>query len=101
LRSAELNALRCDGGAQQISTGQAAVSQSDLELEEVVVTANKREQRLQDVGLAVSAVSGDMIAAQRVEGVADLARVIAGLQSAPSPNDTPDTNGHACIGRTG
>jgi outer membrane receptor protein involved in Fe transport len=60
-----------------------------VELEEVIVTANKREQRLQDVGLSVSAVGEGALAAQRIENVADLAKVIPGLQAAPSVNNTP------------
>ena len=60
-----------------------------VELEEVIVTANKREQRLQDVGLSVSAVSDGELASQRIESVADLAKVIPGLQAAPSVNNTP------------
>jgi outer membrane receptor protein involved in Fe transport len=60
-----------------------------LELEEVIVTANKREQRLQDVGLSVSAISDVALASQRIENVAELAKVIPGLQAAPSVNDTP------------
>jgi outer membrane receptor protein involved in Fe transport len=66
-----------------------AKSAPELELEEVVVTANKREQRLQDVGLSVSAVSDGALAAQRIENVADLAKVIPGLQAAPSVDNTP------------
>jgi outer membrane receptor protein involved in Fe transport len=64
-------------------------SASGSELEEVIVTANKREQRLQDVGLSVSAVSEGALASQRIENVADLAKVIPGLQAAPSVDNTP------------
>ncbi len=75
--------------AQQLATDHGVVSQPETQLGEVVVTANKREQKLQDVGLAVSVVSGEMMMAQRVDGVADLVRLIPGLQSAPTPNSTP------------
>ena len=39
----------------------AGVAQSQGVIEEVVVTAQKREQRLQDVSIAVTAVSGDRL----------------------------------------
>ena len=66
-----------------------ARSEPVSELEEVIVTANKREQRLQDVGISVSALSDGALASERIENVADLARVIPGLQAAPSVNNTP------------
>jgi outer membrane receptor protein involved in Fe transport len=64
-------------------------SAAPVELDEVIVTANKREQRLQDVGLSVSAVGDGALASQRIESVADLAKVIPGLQAAPSVDNTP------------
>ena len=36
-------------------------AQSDARLEEIVVTAQKREQSLQDVGIAITAFSGDVL----------------------------------------
>ncbi len=57
--------------------------------EDIVVTANKREQNLNKVGLSISALSGDQLAAQRVVSVADLARATPGMTFAPTPNSTP------------
>jgi iron complex outermembrane recepter protein len=79
---------RAQQGALQANSPDAN-SAPGLELDEVIVTANKREQRLQDVGLSVSAVSDSLLASQRLENVADLAKVIPGLQAAPSVNNTP------------
>jgi outer membrane receptor protein involved in Fe transport len=45
---------------------------SGLELEEVVVTAQSREQALQDVPVAVSAIDGEAIAEQGLQKVEDL-----------------------------
>ncbi|MES2493664.1 MAG: TonB-dependent receptor [Pseudomonadota bacterium] len=56
---------------------------------EIIVTANKREQNLNTVGLSVAALSGDALTNQRIGDVADLARVTPGLTFAPSPNATP------------
>jgi outer membrane receptor protein involved in Fe transport len=58
-------------------------------MEEIVVTAQKREQKLQDVGLTVAALSGETLENRRVENVEDLAKSVPGLAFAPSPNSTP------------
>lgn len=44
-----------------------------VSIEEVVVTAQKREQNLQDVALAVSAYSGEMLEKSQIFDVSDLA----------------------------
>ena len=48
-------------------------------LEEVVVTAQKREQDAQDIGIAVSAFSGEQLNALGVADAADLADMTAGV----------------------
>lgn len=48
-------------------------------LEEIVVTARKREERLQDVPLAVSAMSQDALAKAGAVNVLDLAQSVPGL----------------------
>ena len=56
---------------------------------EIIVTANKREQSLSDVGLTISALSGEQLQKQRISNVADLANATPGLAFAPTPNNTP------------
>lgn len=56
---------------------------------DIVVTAQKREQKLQDVGLSITAIGADALASQRIQGVYDLAKVVPGLATTPSPNGTP------------
>ncbi|GGZ16948.1 TonB-dependent receptor [Novosphingobium colocasiae] len=56
---------------------------------EIIVTANKREQNLNRVGLAVAAISGDTLLKERVTNVSDLARLTPGLTFAPTPTSTP------------
>ena len=57
------------------STGHGAVV-----LEEIVVTAQKREQNAQDIPIAVSAFSGDQLRALGVLSAKDLADNVAGVQ---------------------
>ncbi len=48
-------------------------------LEEVLVTAQKREQNIQDVPIALDAVSRDAILAQRISGPNDLLKLLPNL----------------------
>ena len=48
-------------------------------IEEIVVTAQKREQSLQDVPLSVSAVSGERLAALNKNEIAELTKILPGL----------------------
>ena len=59
-------------------------------LEEVVVTAQKREQSLQDVPIAVSALSGDALADAGIQNIVDISRQVPSLevQSTTSPVST-------------
>ena len=53
-------------------------------LEEIVVTAQRREQKLQDVPIAVTAVAGNTLKANRVQNVVDLTGVVPGLYARPN-----------------
>ena len=53
-------------------------------LEEIIVTAQKREQSLQDVPIAVSAVTGESLSANRVTNVVDLSAIAPGVTVRPS-----------------
>jgi len=53
------------------SLGQAAGG-SDVRMDEIVVTARKREENLQDVPLAVTAISADQIAREGIQSVEDV-----------------------------
>jgi len=59
-------------------------------LEEIIVTAQKREERLQDVPVAVTALGADAIANQRIAEFSDLTRAAPSLtitQTTSSPNN--------------
>ena len=56
---------------------------------EIIVTANKREQSINDVGLAITAVSGESLDDQRVVSLNDLSTTIPGLSYTPSATQTP------------
>ena len=48
-------------------------------VEEIIVTAQKREQSLQDVPLSVTAVSGERLAALNKNEIAELTKILPGL----------------------
>ena len=66
----------CVTGILALATGQFAKAQV---LEEIVVTAQKREQNIQDVGIAISAFTGDQMEALGVEQSFDIAAFSPGV----------------------
>ncbi|GGY90291.1 TonB-dependent receptor [Novosphingobium colocasiae] len=76
------------GAAATSAAAQTAEGAADAG-NEIVVTANKREQNLSEVGSSVSAVSGEALKLQQISSVADLAKITPGLTFAPTPNATP------------
>jgi iron complex outermembrane receptor protein len=68
-------------GAMLVSTATLAQqdSQAEGQLEEIVVTAQKREQRLQDVPLSVSAISGDEMDREGARDFHDILLSIPGV----------------------
>ena len=64
-------------------------SQAVVGLEEVVVTANKREQSINDVGMSITAMTGDALTELGISSPTDLGKVVPGLTVQPSPFNTP------------
>jgi iron complex outermembrane recepter protein len=69
--------------SQEAAPAQPA-AQDEEKLQEIVVTAQKREQLLQDVPIAVTVLSGDTLQANRVENVTDLNGLAPGLRVTPA-----------------
>src|SRR3546814_16372251 len=57
--------------------------------DEIIVTANKRSQNLQDVGLSVSAIRGDALKNQQISNIAYVEQIVPGLTFTQTANDTP------------
>ena len=58
-------------------------------LNEIVVTANKREQNINDVGLSITAESGDTLVKRIITSPTDLGKIVPGLTVQPSQFNTP------------
>ncbi|WP_040603644.1 TonB-dependent receptor [Sphingobium lactosutens] len=76
-----------------IATAGSAFAQSDIApqgddggIEEIVVTAQRREQRLQDVPVAVTALTAEALANRGINQVADVARAAPSLTVTQSQN---------------
>ena len=52
------------------------------EIEEVVVTATKKEQSTQDIAVSITAVTADQLAADQIYDLSDLAEIIPGFETA-------------------
>ena len=61
-------ASACVAGVLVFAIAQSAIAQGVLE--EIVVTAQKREQNIQDVGIAITAFTGDQMESLGVEVLA-------------------------------
>jgi outer membrane receptor protein involved in Fe transport len=70
-----------------LATGAAAVPSIAAEgvLEEVVVTAQKREQNLSEVPQAIQAFTGDMLVRDGIESIGDIAAYIPGASFVNAP----------------
>ena len=66
-----------------------AQKEADSSTKEIVVTANKREEKLNRVGLTVTAITAQVLADRKVNDLASLATVAPGLSFAQSPSNTP------------
>jgi iron complex outermembrane receptor protein len=69
--------------AQMATTPAPAVG-----VQEIVVTAQKRQQRLQDVPIAITALTGDALAANRVQNVSDLSGLAPNVTVRPAAGGT-------------
>lgn len=77
-----------------IAAGAAAAppradTESTATLEEVVVTAQKREERISRVPMSITALSADTLAERNITTSEDLMRVVPGFQFAISPTGVP------------
>ena len=61
-------------------------------LQEIVVTAQKRSESLQDTPLAVSAVSADTIESRGITDISNLTAIAPSLNVATAPASSSNTN---------
>jgi len=67
--------------------GDGAVADADTVLDQVVVTAQKRKQSTQDIGVPIAEVGGDALQAMHIVQPVDLAKVALGLTTLNATSD--------------
>jgi outer membrane receptor protein involved in Fe transport len=73
----------------QSQAGDAGISNDGASLNEIVVTAEKREEKLNRVGLTVTAIPGQALAERNITTLDEIASAVPGLSFASSPSNTP------------
>ena len=67
----------------------AADASASGTIEEVIVTAEKRKESINEVPMSISALTGDQLAEKGIASVADLAKVVSGFRYTEGNNGTP------------
>lgn len=67
---------------------QSVQAESMQVLEEIIITARKREESLQEIPVAVNVLTGDAINSQRIEGMKDLGSIVPGMVTTESASST-------------
>ena len=67
-------------------------------IEEIIVTAQKREQNMQDVPVAVTAYSGELLQESGIKDIRELANIAPSLRSSQSQTSTTSSFGIRGIG---
>ncbi len=70
-------------------TASASSTTSTDQLGEIIVTAEKRDERLRDVPLSVTAATGDQLSLLGINSAADLEKIVPGFTYRQSQNGTP------------
>jgi len=91
LYAASAMAMIMSSGAVHAQSGQAGAATEAGEIGDIVVTARFREEKLQDTPLAITAETGEALAAKNINNVQDMGRIV------PNAFITP---GAAAVGAT-
>jgi outer membrane receptor protein involved in Fe transport len=91
-----MNLKRTIGTLLSVTTSMGVVpavyAQETTALEEIIVTAQKRAENIQDVPIAVSAFSGAALEEQRLDGAYDLQNAVPNLVFSGGTGSTPNFN---------
>ncbi|MBR9909997.1 MAG: TonB-dependent receptor [Gammaproteobacteria bacterium] len=62
---------------------------AQAQLEEIIVTANKRSESANEIGMSIAAISGEKLAEQKLVTLEDISATVPGLSFATSQQNTP------------
>jgi outer membrane receptor protein involved in Fe transport len=83
---ASIAAMAIASSAQAQASGDAAATGDESE---IIVTANKREQSINDVGLTIQAATAETLANRGITNVSDLTKLVPGFTATQSTFATP------------
>ncbi|KQX23550.1 MULTISPECIES: TonB-dependent receptor [unclassified Sphingomonas] len=86
LSASALAAMPMGAFAQDVAPQASA---RDTDTAEIVVTAQRREQLLSDVGMSISAIGGEALRTRNFTDVGDLSKLVPGLSVSDSGFSTP------------
>ncbi|MGD9662693.1 MAG: TonB-dependent receptor [Porticoccaceae bacterium] len=72
-----------------LCSGALAASSAMAQLEEIIVTAQKRAESANDIGLSIAAVSGTKLQEQKLTSLEEITSAVPGLVFATSQQNTP------------
>jgi iron complex outermembrane receptor protein len=83
--------LQCAMAVASMSAAKviAADASASGPLEEVIVTAEKRKESINEVPMSISALTGDQLADKGIASTADLQKVVSGFRYTEGNNGTP------------
>src|SRR6056297_531475 len=81
IRAAVVSALAAGAGSTAVTAVQAQEAPNERAIEEIVVTATKRQESMQDVPVAVSALQGDSLEELRIDSFDDYALYLPNVTS--------------------
>jgi iron complex outermembrane receptor protein len=85
--------IHAEGPAETSATASANEAEAGANsLEEIVITARRKSELLQDVPQTVTAVSSADLQKLNLQNLQDISGVVAGLQITPEPGGAQDTN---------
>lgn len=81
--------LSLSAGASAQTAAAPTATNNDKGADEIVVTANKRSENANKVGLSIAVISGEQLAERKITSLSDIASAVPGLTYAPSTANTP------------
>jgi outer membrane receptor protein involved in Fe transport len=89
LVAAPADAQTASAGPAQAVTTPAPAAADGQDVQEIVVTANKRAENISDVPMSITAITGDTLRQKGINSIADLTKVTPGLSYVDSGLGTP------------
>ncbi len=75
--------------ALSVVSGPVLAQTTTAESDEIIVTAQKREQNLQEVPISIDVASGEALGARQIDNMTKLATMVPAFEFARAPSDSP------------